>query len=395
MLYAVKNILLNKINVNERNEVIDFNFTMKQPLIDLQLQYQSIKPEVDNAIQKVLNRSDFILGKEVKEFEEAISRYLGVRYAVGVASGTDALKIALQALDIGPGDEVITTPFTFIATGESIHQAGAKPVFADIDPKTLNICPQEIKKKISSKTKAVIPVHLYGQPAEMDEIISLTRDKKIFIIEDCAQAMGAVYKGKKAGAIGTVGCFSFFPGKNLGCYGDGGLLTTNDENVAERARKIRNHGSKSKYEHIMPGYNSRLDTIQAAMLLVKLKRLDEWNEQRRRHAQAYREGLAPLGFSFPEGNSHSMPSMNYFTFIVEKERDALRQYLTEQEIASGIYYPISLHLQKVFDFLGYKKGDFPVSEDLQDRILSLPMYPELVSSQVQHIIEVIGYKNKL
>lgn len=367
-----------------------FNFTMKQPLIDLQLQYQSIKPEVDNAIQKVLNRSDFILGKEVKEFEEAISRYLGVRYAVGVASGTDALKIALQALDIGLGDEVITTPFTFIATGESIHQAGAKQVFADIDPKTLNISPQEIKKKISSKTKAIIPVHLYGQPAEMDEIISLTRNKRISIIEDCAQAMGAGYKGKKAGAIGTVGCFSFFPGKNLGCYGDGGLVTTNDENVAERARKIRNHGSKSKYEHIMPGYNSRLDTIQAAILLVKLKHLDEWNERRRRHAQAYRDGLAPRGFSFPEGNSHSTTSMNYFTFIVEKGRDALRQYLTEQEIASGIYYPISLHLQKVFDFLGYKKGDFPVSEDLQDRILSLPMYPELTTSQIQHIIEVIA-----
>jgi len=368
---------------------------MKQPLIDLKAQYASIKTEIDRAVGRVLERADFILGKEVKEFEDAIAAYLGVSYAVGVASGTDALKIALQAMDIGRGDEVITTPFTFIATGEAVHQAGAKPVFADIDPETLCIDPQEIKKKISSRTKAIIPVHLYGEPAAMDEIISLAQEKNIAVVEDCAQSMGAVYKGNKAGAIGTVGCFSFFPGKNLGCYGDGGLVTTNDADIAEKVRIIRCHGSTSKYEHITSGYNSRLDTIQAAILLVKLKFLDEWNERRRLHAEVYRSGLSPLGYTFPEGNTYSLSSMNYFTFMVDTDRDKLRQHITDQGIATGIYYPISLHLQKVFDFLGYKKGEFPVSENLQERILSLPMYPELASSQIQNTVDTITSFKKI
>ena len=366
---------------------------MKQPLIDLQAQYTSLKTSIDEAVHRVLTRCDFILGTEVKEFEKAIAHYIGVKHAIGVGSGTDALKIALQAMDIGAGDEVITTPFTFIATGESIHQVGAKPVFADIDPKTLNIDPADVKKKISSKTKAVIPVHLYGESAEMDGLFEIIEKRNIAIIEDCAQAMGAVYKNKKVGSMGSAGCFSFFPGKNLGCYGDGGLVATNDDDIAAKARLIRNHGSISKYEHILPGYNSRLSTIQAAILLAKLPSLDQGNDRRRKHAQSYREGLAPLGYSFPAENTYSKTSMNYFTFFVENGRDALQKHLTDNGIASGIYYPVSLHLQKVFEFLGYKKGDFPCAEQMQNKILSLPMYPELTEAQIKNILSIIKKYN--
>lgn len=368
---------------------------MKQPLIDLRGQYQTLKTEIDEALGAVLKRGDFILGLEVRELEKEIAKYLGVQYAIGVASGTDALTIALRSCGIGPGHEVITTPFTFIATAESIHQVGARPVFADIDPETLNIDPKEIEKKITKKTRAIIPVHLYGEPADMDGIQAVIRNKGIALIEDCAQAMGASYKRKKVGTFGRAGCFSFFPGKNLGCYGDGGLVVTDNEDIARTARVVRAHGSVSKYEHSTAGYNSRLDTIQAAVLLVKLKHLDQWNEKRREHARAYREGLAPRGCSFPALNENALSAMNYFTFLVHNGRDEMREYLSGQGIATGIYYPISLHLQKVFDFLGYKKGDFPVAEEKQEKILSLPMYPELTDEQIKNIINIIThYKNK-
>ncbi|MFH1379819.1 MAG: DegT/DnrJ/EryC1/StrS family aminotransferase [bacterium] len=362
----------------------------EQPLIDLKIQYMMLKKEIDQALQAVLSRCDFILGKEVGEFESSVSKYLNVNHAAAVASGTDALKIALHAAGVGKNDEVITTPFTFIATVEAVASLGARPVFADIDGSNFNIDPEEIKKEISSRTKAIIPVHLYGQPAEMDEIIAAAEEKNILVIEDCAQAFGAEYKGKKAGSLGKAGCFSFFPGKNLGCYGDGGLVVTDDEQMAAKIKLLRNHGSKSKYEHIMPGYNSRLDTLQAAVLLIKLRYLDSWNKQRRACADIYRKNLAPLGFSFQKENEYSLSSMNYFTFIVERDRDKLQKHLEDNGIATGIYYPSSLHLQKVYAYLGYAQGDFPAAEMCQNKILSLPMYPELTEKQITRIVKVIA-----
>lgn len=364
--------------------------TKKQPLIDLQVQYQSIKHEIDSALQAVLSRGDFVFGKEVHEFESAIAAYLNVKHAVSVASGTDALTIALRSLNVGPGDEVITTPFSFVASAEAIVRVGAQPVFADIEPSTLTLDPEKLAEKISPKTKAVMPVHLYGQPCRMDEIARIAGDNNIPVIEDCAQAMGAEYKGNKVGSLCAAGCFSFFPGKNLGCYGDGGLIVTQDAHIAEQARLLRNHGSRNKYEHIVSGYNSRLDTIQAAILLVKLRYLDQWNVMRRRHAESYKKALASLGYGSLREPANTVTSMNYFTCIVKQNRNTLQRFLTDHGIATGIYYPVSLHLQPLFKSLHYIQGDFPVAEEYQEKILSLPMYPELTNDQIEHIVEVIS-----
>jgi len=378
---------------------------MNVPLVDLKAQYTSIKEEIDEAILEVVGRGQFILGPEVEAFESEIASYLGVKYAVGVASGTDALQLALLACGIKPGDEVITTPFTFIATAESIAKCGATPVFVDIDPKTYNIDPEKIEQLLKSKTRpkseskskitALLPVHLYGQPATMERILDIARKHNLKVIEDCAQALGAEYKGKKAGSLGDAGCLSFFPSKVLGAYGDGGMVVTNDPEIAETVRILRVHGSKTTYRHVMHGFNSRLDALQAAILRVKLKHLDRWNELRRSKAALYTQllsrvdGIEPL---YSEKNCKS--SCNYYTIRIKDprlSRDELRKHLESKGIQTMIYYPLSLHLQEVYKYLKHKSGDFPESEQAQEQVLTLPIYPELEQAQIERIVEVIKH----
>ncbi len=363
---------------------------MNIPLTDLRAQYQSIKIELEAAIAEVVNETSFILGKQVGLLEQEIAQYLGVKYAVGVASGTDALVLALKASEIGEGDEVITTPFTFIATAEAISRVGARPVFCDIDEKTFNIDPEKIEKKITSSTRAILPVHLYGLPCAMDEIVSISKKHNLKIIEDCAQSFGAEYKGRKTGSLGVCGCFSFFPGKNLGCFGDGGMVATSEAQIAEKLKILRNHGSKDKYFYITHGFNSRLDTLQAAIVRVKLKYIDKWVNQRIACAKVYNELLkdAP-NLSMPQVPVYAKHAFNYYTLRIKKGRSVMQQRLKESGIASAIYYPLCLHLQKVYQDLGYKKSDFPLAEQVQDEVLSLPIYPELNSSVINQIAEKI------
>jgi len=362
------------------------------PLIDLKIQYLSIKDEIDQAMQKVVDRTAFIMGPDVKALEEEMAQYLGVKYAVGVSSGTDALEIALLALGIGPGDEVITTPFTFIATCEAITNVGARPVFVDIEEKTFCIDANLIEKMITKKTKAILPVHLYGHPADMDKIVSLAQKHGLRVIEDCAQSLGAGYKGKKVGSIGDAGCLSFFPGKNLGCFGDGGMVVTSDAAVEEMAKMLRQHGSKKKYYHSIPGFNSRLDTIQAAILRVKLKYLDKWNEMRRKNAALYAELINKSNNNNDVISAYTAPaiehSFNYYTIRIN-DRDKLQAKLNAANIGNMIYYPLSLHLQEVYADLGYKQGDFPVAEKAQREVISLPMFPELSFKQINEVVSNI------
>lgn len=366
---------------------------MKIPLVDLKAQYNSIKQEIDEATERVMEGGQFILGPEVKALEDEIAAFLGTKYALGVASGTDALHLALLACGIKPGDEVITSPFTFVATAEAITQCGAIPVFVDIDPKTCNIDPAQIEPKITEKTKAILPVHLYGQPADMALILEFASKYNLRVIEDCAQALGAEYKGKRAGSLGNAGCLSFFPSKVLGAYGDGGMVVTNDLEIAEEVNVLRNHGCKHKYYHFTPGFNSRLDSLQAAILRAKLKHLDEWISQRRRKALLYSELLVGIGGIEPLYLApDSYHVFNYYTIRVRNscgDRDRLREYLGSQGIATAIYYPLSLHLQEVYKPLGYKSGNFPESERAQKEVLSLPMYPELTEGQIEEIAEAI------
>lgn len=362
---------------------------MKIPLTDLKKQYQSIKKEVDLAIEQVITNTNFVLGKEVEEFEKEMADYLNVKFAVGVASGTDALVLALKALDIKKGNEVITTPFTFIATTEAIVRAGAKPVFCDIDEKTYNIDVQKIEEKITSRTKAILPVHLYGLSCEMDKILLLAEKYNLKIIEDAAQSFGAKYKDKKAGSIGDIGCFSFFPAKNLGAFGDGGLVSTNNEQTAQKLKFLRNHGQTKQYHYTIHGFNSRLDTLQAAILKVKLNHIDEWLKMRQENAEYYNKlfsGTDIITPFIPDSTEHSF---NYYTVRIKEKRDAVLNILKENGIASAIYYPLCLHLQEVHKDLGYKLGDFPVAEKLQAEVLSLPMYPELEENEIEEIVEVV------
>ncbi len=367
---------------------------MNIPLIDLKAQYQAIKEEIDTTITGVLESGQFILGSEVKSFEEEISAYLGVKYAVGVASGTDALHLALLACEIGPGDEVITTPFTFIATAEAIAKCGATPVFVDIDPKTYNIDAAKIESKISQRTKAILPVHLYGQSADMDTISELARRYNLKIIEDCAQALGAEYKGKKVGCLGDTGCLSFFPSKALGAYGDGGMVATNNPEVAEKVAILRKHGSKVSYYHLIPGFNSRLDALQAAVLRVKLGHLDDWNQLRREKAGFYARQLSQTdSIVLPYNEQHNLPSYNYYTIRLKDsriDRNELRKHLESKGIQTAVYYPLSLHLQEVYKPLGYKLGDLPESERAQEEVISLPIYPELSEKQIEQITGTIA-----
>jgi dTDP-4-amino-4,6-dideoxygalactose transaminase len=366
---------------------------MNIPLVDLKAQYDSIKDEIDDAIHRVVRSGQFILGPEVKAFEEEMAAYCGTKYAVGVASGTDALHLALLACGIKAGDEVITTPFTFIATAESIAKCGGKPVFVDIDPKTYNIDPSQIESKITNKTKAILPVHLYGHPADMDPILELARKYHLKVIEDCAQALGAEYKRKKVGSLADAGCLSFFPSKNLGAYGDGGMVVTNDPEVAETVRILRVHGSRASYQHVMHGFNSRLDALQAAVLRAKLKHLDEWIELRRSKAALYTELLSQIdGIEPPHFDDSCRSSHNYYTVRLgdrRLNRDELRKHLESQGIQTAVYYPLSLHLQEVYRYLAYKPGDFPQSELAQERVVSLPMYAELSEGQIDEVASEI------
>lgn len=364
---------------------------MKIPFVDLRIQYQSLKTEIDIAIHRVVERSTFILGPECEEFEKKFAEYIGVKHCIGVGSGTDALRLALEALKIGPGDDVITAPNTYIATCEAITHAGANVRFVDAHPQTYNINPEKIEKAITSSTKAIIPVHLYGQPADMDPIMKIANRHNLYVIEDCAQAHGATYKGRKVGNFGHVACFSFYPGINLGAYGDGGAVLTNDEAIAERVRILRNHGQKVKYEHLVVGYCHRLDNLQAAILNVKLPYIDEWNARRRHHADLYNQFLknvpgivTPYVLPYAESVYHL-----YVIRVTEERRDALQKYLTQRGIQTGLHYPIPVHLQPAYQVLAHRPGDFPISEQLAREGLSLPMYPELKDEQIEYVTENI------
>jgi len=363
------------------------------PFLDLKAQYASIRQEVTDAMTRVLESQHFILGLEVEAFEREVSALTACKHAISCASGSDALILALLALEIDRGDEVITTPFTFVATASSIARVGAKPVFVDIDPETFNISPKAVEKVITPRTKAIMPVHLFGLSAEMNEINEIAAADRIPVIEDAAQALGGRYEGRAVGSIGMLGCFSFFPSKNLGGAGDGGLVTTNDATLAERLRLLRVHGARTKYEYELLGLNSRLDALQAAILRVKLRHLDQWETGRKRNADRYRELFHEFRLESvvksPVAPSRLTHVYNQFTIRV-RERDALREHLQARGIPTEIYYPRPLHLQKAFAYLGHRPGDFPESEAAGLEVLSLPIYPELTEEQQRTVVAAIA-----
>lgn len=359
-------------------------------MTDLKVQYESIKDEINIAMQQVINESGFILGKQVDIFERNIANYLRVKFAVGVASGTDALVLSLCALNIGNGDEVITTPFTFIATAEAISRVGAKPVFCDIDYDTYNIDANKIEDKITLKTKAILPVHLYGLPSDMTKIMAVARKHNLKVIEDCAQSFGSECDGKKVGSIGDCGCLSFFPAKTLGCFGDGGMVVTNSEDIVNKIRILRNHGSNIQYHYSVHGFNSRLDTLQATILDIKLKYIDKWISQRIENAVYYNKALgSTFGIIPPKTPKELKHTFNYYTLRVQQKRDALQDKLRNRNIPARIYYPLCLHLQEVYRNSKYKLGDFPVAEQTQLEVLSLPMYPELTQAQLKEVVDAV------
>lgn len=366
---------------------------MSVPLVDLKAQYNSIKGEIEATLKRILEEGQFILGPDVKKFEGEVAAYVGTKFGVGVASGTDALHIALRACGVGHGDEVITTPFTFIATAETVVHCGATPIFVDIDPRTYNIDPNKIEAKITPRTKAILPVHLYGQAADMDAIMGIARKHNLKVIEDCAQALGTEYRGKKVGSFGEAGCLSFFPSKNLGAYGDAGMVVTSDAAIAETANVLRKHGARTTYYYQLHGFNSRLDTIQAGILSIKLKHLDKWLNQRREKARLYGQLLKNVdGIETPYIADYGKHSFNYYTIRLKDSRlnrNDLRKYLGTKGIQNMVYYPLSLHLQEIYKDFGYRKGDFPESELAQEWVLSLPMFAELTEEQVGEVVEGI------
>lgn len=390
---------------------------MRIPLVDLKSQYEEIKGEIQEAINRVLDNSAFILGEEVTKFEEEFAKYCNTKYAIGTSSGTSALHLALLSAGIGKGDEVITTPYTFTATVETIIHCGAKPVFIDIDPRNYNIDPEKVRGFLETKcipdektgqptnrltgklVKAIIPVHLYGQPADLDPILELAKRYNLKIIEDACQAHGAQYKGKskitlnselgrRVGSIGDIGCFSFYPGKNLGAYGDGGMVVTNDGKIVAKIRMLRDHGRKGKYEHLIVGYNYRLDALQATILRVKLKYLDEWSEKRRRNAAIYNELLKESDVTIPYEEEYVRHVYHLYVIRI-KRRDRIYKFLQERGIACGIHYPLALHFQRAYHSLGYKKGDFPVAERCAQEVISLPIYPELKRNQIEYVAKTL------
>jgi len=383
---------------------------MKVPLLDLKPQYHSLKKELDDAVLRVAESQYFILGPEVENMEKKFSEYLNCKYAIGVSSGTDALLLALMAIDIQPGDEVIVPTYSFFATAGVVARLNAIPVLTDMDPVTFNIDPEDIKKKITPKTKAIIPVHLYGQSADMEPIMKIAKEKNIFVIEDAAQAIGTEYKdGKCVGTIGDIGCFSFFPSKNLGGYGDGGLVTTNNDDIANMLRIKRVHGGEKKYYHKVIGGNFRIDALQSAVLRVKLPHLDNWSKQRRANADYYNEQFKKAGLSeepgktkFDDKNKVLLPKAvyrnadslkNYHIYnqyiIRVQERDELKKFLSENEIGNEIYYPVPFHLQDCFANLNHSKGDFPESEKASETSLAIPIYPELIKEQQEFVVQKI------
>ncbi|WP_158791822.1 DegT/DnrJ/EryC1/StrS aminotransferase family protein [Granulicella sp. L60] len=358
---------------------------MKIPFVDLKLLHSEIKEELRDVFDRVLNESTFVLGPEVQRFEQEFAAYVGTTHCVAVNTGTAAIQLALAALGIGSGDEVITVPHTFIATAEAITAVGARPVFIDIDPVSFTMNPALLEAAISSKTRAIIPVHIYGQVADMDRILEISNLHGIPVVEDACQAHGAEYKGRKAGAFGIAGCFSFYPGKNLGACGEGGAVTTDDGDLAQRIRLWRDHGSSKRYEHIFPGLNMRMDGLQGGILSVKLKYLDRWNNQRRQAAAAYDKAFVDTDIEIP--NEMDYGHHVYHLYVVQtSNRDALRHQLTDAGIESGLHYPIPLHLQEAYRFLGYKEGDFPVAERVKNRILSLPMYPGIRTQTIERVV---------
>lgn len=391
---------------------------MNISLIDLKRQYETIKEDGDKAVLKVLNDAKYIMGENVLSFEKEFASYIGVKHAISVGNGTDALIIALKALGIGHGDEVITTPFTFFATAESISFVGATPVFVDVLKDSYNIDPEEIEKAITENTKAIMPVHIFGQAADMDEINKIAKKHGLYVIEDSAQAAGGAYKGKKIGTFSDLACFSFFPTKNLGCAGDGGMIVTDNDDLAVMVKALRTHGSGEngqraynilndikaevaedlnadntvynplKYYNYLIGHNSRLDELQAALLRVKLKKLDYWNNMRRTHADFYNENLKGTEFITPVAKDYA--EHIYHLYILQSEkRDALCKYLKEKGVATGIYYPVPMHLQKVYKPLGYKKGDLKNSEYLADRTFAIPMFAELREEEKEYIVKCL------
>ncbi len=361
------------------------------PLLDLKAQYKTLKSEIDVAVEEVFESQHFILGPKVESCERAVAAYSQCKYGIGVASGTDALLVSLMSEGIGPGDEVITSPYTFFATAGSVARCGATPVFVDIEPDTFNIDISKIEEKITAKTRALMPVHLYGQMTDMDAICDIARRRNLVVIEDAAQAIGAEDKGRRAGSVGDYGCFSFFPSKNLGGAGDGGMVVTNDAKRAEMLRIMRVHGSEPKYHHKFIGGNFRLDAIQAAVVEVKLRHLDLWTEARQRNARRYDRLFAEAKLAEQIGLPKTVRNRHIFNQYVIRvtERDALREHLKSDNIGVEIYYPIPLHLQECFVYLGYGRGDFPESEKAADTTLALPIYPELADEQAHAVVQSI------
>jgi dTDP-4-amino-4,6-dideoxygalactose transaminase len=358
----------------------------KIPLVDLKRQYLSIKEEVDEVMAKVIEREAFTLGDELESFEESFAKYCGTAFAVGVGSGTEALHLTLKALGIGQGDEVITVPNTFVATVEAILMCGARPVFVDVDERTYNMDISQLEKVLTERTKAIIPVHLYGQPAEMDEIMNFACEHGLKVVEDACQAHGAKYGGKRVGSFGDAGCFSFFPSKNLGAFGDGGMIVTDKRNLAERIKRLRHHGHVDKFTHLEPGFCSRLHNLQAAVLSVKLKYLEDWNRKRRRLASIYTRLLSNFLVKTPL--IHEKAEHVFHLYVVRvKERDNLREFLNKSGIQTGIHYPIPVHLQPAYRSLGYRKESFPVAETLAKQIISLPLFPEMREEEVGVVVD--------
>lgn len=359
------------------------------PFVDLGVQYRALAAEINDAISQVIQGADFILGREVNLFEEEFAAFCDAKYAVGVDSGTSALELALRAFDIGPGDEVITAANSFIASALGISHAGAKPVLVDVDPYTNTLDVKAIERAITRRTKAIIPVHLYGHPAHMGPIRQLADKHALVVIEDACQAHGARYKGKRVGSLGHAAAFSFYPGKNLGAYGDGGMVVTNDRKIAQRLQMLRNYGQKEKYKHLFRGYNRRLDTLQAAILRVKLKYLEKWNAARRWNAKLYQKNLEGSGVVVP-GEAGGAESVWHLYVIRTEHRDQLKEHLISKGVSASIHYPVPIHLQPAYHDLRHKRGDFPVTEAYADRILSLPMYAELTAHQIEFVAETIG-----
>jgi dTDP-4-amino-4,6-dideoxygalactose transaminase len=362
------------------------------PFVDLKQQYAAIKTEVDAAIARVIENTSFILGPEVRAFEKAFAEYVGARACIAVNSGTAALQLALMAAGIGAGDEVIVPSFTFFATAEAVSVLGATPVFVDVDSVSYTVTAAAIEGALTPRSRAVIPVHLYGQAADLDPILKLASQHSLHVIEDAAQAHGAEYKKKRVGALGSSGCFSFYPSKNLGAYGEAGAIVTNDEELATRLRLLRDHGSTSKYAHAIVGYNFRMEEIQAAVLNVKLRHLSAWNDARRARAARYNAVLSKANLSLPHEMDYARHVYHVYA-VQSQNRNELQQRLTAAGVQTGVHYPIPIHLQPAYESLGYKRGDLPVTENLAERVLSLPMFPELSDEQIDRVAEAVVGQN--